>query len=120
MVEGRLLREAYKVDLTDGGETSLHTHAGGAAVNIKQTEIDWGDDAYQTEKAFTITDADVTVNSQLLALLSREAPTLKDQDETEMDSFDILCTPLAGQFEIFMKALEGSVYGKYKVNYLIG
>lgn len=32
MVEGRLLREAHKVDLTDGGETTLHSHAGGAGL----------------------------------------------------------------------------------------
>jgi len=29
MTEKRLLREGYKVDLTDGGETTLHSHAGG-------------------------------------------------------------------------------------------
>jgi hypothetical protein len=30
LTEKRLLREGYKVDLTDGGETTLHTHAGGS------------------------------------------------------------------------------------------
>jgi hypothetical protein len=30
MTEKRLLREGYKVDLTDGGATTLHSHAGGA------------------------------------------------------------------------------------------
>lgn len=29
MVEAKLMRDAYKTDLTDGGETSLHSHAGG-------------------------------------------------------------------------------------------
>jgi hypothetical protein len=30
MVETKLMKDADKVDLTDGGETALHTHAGGA------------------------------------------------------------------------------------------
>lgn len=30
MVEVKLLRDAHKVDLTDGGESTLHTHPGGA------------------------------------------------------------------------------------------
>lgn len=30
MVEAKLMRDAHKVDLTDGGETVLHSHAGGA------------------------------------------------------------------------------------------
>lgn len=30
MVEVKLLKDANKIDLTDGGETALHTHPGGA------------------------------------------------------------------------------------------
>ncbi len=120
MVEQRLLRELHKVDLTDGGETTLHTHAGGAAVNIKQTEVDFGDLSYVAEKIFTITDTDVLVTSQLIATLAYEAPTNKDLDEIEMDEFEINCKPAAGSFDMLMKSRHGSVYGKFKVNYLIG
>jgi len=30
MVEAKLLRDSFKTDLTDGGETSLHSHSGGS------------------------------------------------------------------------------------------
>lgn len=33
MVEGRFLRESHKVDLTDGGETALHSHAGSGSIS---------------------------------------------------------------------------------------
>jgi hypothetical protein len=87
-------------------------------LNIKQVEVDFGD-GIQDEAVFTVVDAGVVVTSQILAQLAREAPTNKDQDETEMDSFNVICTPANGQFEMFMKSLEGSVYGKFKVKYLI-
>ena len=92
----------------------------GGGVNIKQIEIDFGSGNFVSEAVFTVVDADVGATSQILASVAREAPTNKDQDEVEMDSFYIACTPAAGQFEIFMKSLEGSVYGAFKVNYLVG
>jgi hypothetical protein len=87
--------------------------------NVKQTEVDFGDDKV-TEKSFTITDADVSPTSQIVGTVAYEAPTGKDVDEVEMDSFELKFRPGSGSFVLFMKALEGSVYGKFKINYLVG
>jgi len=90
-----------------------------SAVNVKQTEVDFGDDK-MTEKSFTITDADVSPTSQIVGNVAYEAPTDKDLDEVDMDPFELKFQPASGSFALFMKALEGSVYGKFKVNYLVG
>jgi len=89
------------------------------AANVKQTEVDFGDDKV-TEKSFTITDADVSAGSQIIGNVAYEAPTDKDLDEVEMDQFELKFQPGSGAFTLLMKALEGSVYGKFKVNYLVG
>ena len=34
MVEAKLMRDAHKVDLTDSGETNLHTHAESSITNL--------------------------------------------------------------------------------------
>ena len=87
---------------------------------IKQTEIDFGDDNYQTEKSFTVTDADVAATDQLVGWVAYEAPTGKDLDEVEMDVLDLKFVSGAGSFTVFTKSLEGSVYGPFKCNYIIG
>ena len=93
---------------------------GGGTINIKQTEVNWGDANFQTEKTFTITDADVSTTSQILASIANEAVSGKDADENEVDSFVLIAKPAAGTFDLFIKSLEGSVYGGYLVNYLVG
>lgn len=112
---------ALKYLQVDAGETAFQygTPSGGS-VNIKETEIDFGTALAQTEKVFTITDADVSASSQLIASLSYQAPTSKDQDEVEMDDFSIRCMPGTGQFDMFVNSLNGAVHDKFKVNYLVG
>ena len=94
-----------------------HSHPGGAG--LKQTEIDFGASPV-TEKEFVVTDAGVTAASHLIGMLAYEAPTGKDFDEAEMDSFDLRFGPGAGQFTLLARAAEGSVYGTFKINYLVG
>jgi hypothetical protein len=86
-----------------------------------QTEVDFGDLTYVTEKTFTVVDANVTATSKITAQLAYEAPTNKQLDEVEMDDLVILCGQCAtGSFSMVITSLTGSLYGKFKINYMIG
>jgi hypothetical protein len=92
---------------------------GASSTNIKQTEIDFGTTPI-SEASFTITDADVSLSSQLIGLVAYEAPTGKDLDELEMDGLDLKFAPGVGQFTIYARGLDGYIADKFKINYLIG
>lgn len=106
-------------DLTGGTQTTLHSHAGGGTLDIKQTEIDFGTTPV-SEKSFTITDTSVLVTSQLIGNVAYEAPTGKDLDELEMDSLDLKFAPDVGQFTLYARGLDGYIADKFKINYLVG
>ena|SRR3990167_6082518 len=106
-------------ELTGGGATTLHSHTGGA-VDIIETELDFGTAVAQQAKSFTITDAAVGATSSILMEQSLEAATGKQQDENEMDSFNVRCVAAAGSFTAYVESLYGSVAGIFKFNYLVG
>lgn len=82
----------------------------------KQTEIDFG--ATPVESAtFTITDSDITTASKIIGQIAYVAPTGKELDELEFDSFDIKFAPAAGSCTLFIRSLEGYVADKFKLNY---
>ena len=106
-----------------GQDISFAAAAGGpgGSVNIKQTEVDFGNVVSLTEKTFTITDADVGGTSQLLAQVIHIAPSdARSVDEIAWESWDIFCAPAAGSFDLTMKNRLGSVMGKFVVAYLVG
>ena len=84
---------------------------------IKRTEIDFGTTPV-LQKTFTITDAGVSAASFIMAQLAYVAPTGKSLDELEFDSFDFRAAPGTGNFTLHARALEGSVAGNFKINYL--
>lgn len=86
-----------------------------------QTEVDFGNSNYVTEKTFTVIDANVTATSKITAQLAYDAPTDKDLDEVEMDDLVILCGQCTtGSFSMIVTSLTGSLHGKFKINYMIG
>ncbi len=86
-----------------------------------QVEVDFGDLNYVTQKTFTVTDVNVTATSKITAQLAYDQPTAKDLDEVEMDDLIILCGQCAiGSFSMVITSLTGSLYGKFKINYMIG
>ncbi len=93
--------------------------AGPAAVDIKQTEVDFGTTPVW-EQSFTVVDGDVSAGSQLIGNVAYEAPTGKDLDEMEMDGLDLKFAPGVGQFTLYARGLDGPVHDKFKINYLIG
>lgn len=91
-----------------------------STVNIKSTEVDFGTTPL-SNSSFTITDAEVTASSQIIAQVAYEAPTSKDVDEIEMDNLQIRCQAGAGQFIMFIETADGSYLAdKFKISYLIG
>jgi hypothetical protein len=83
---------------------------------ISQTEIDFGTTPVD-EKTFTITDANISVSSEVMVQLAYVAPTGKEIDELEFDSFDFRAVAGAGSFTLYARSLEGLVADKFKINY---
>lgn len=86
---------------------------------VAQTEIDFGATPI-SEASFTITDANVTASSKIVAMVAYVAPTGKDLDEIECDELDIKCGNGSGTFPMYVKGMEGYVHDKFKINYIIG
>lgn len=106
-------------DLTDGGQTTLHSHAGGGgAADVKVAEIDFG--TGRRSLVATITDAAIAANQQILITQSAEAATGKSQDENEMDPVILRAVAAAGSMTVYADAIHGPITGKVKVNYLHG
>ena len=86
---------------------------------VKQTEIDFGNTIYQTQRIFNIQDSDVLIGSKIIACLSYDSPNGKSQDELEMDEMQLKCSSYNGGFNMIVTSLYGSVYGNFKINYEI-
>ncbi|MBA3758925.1 MAG: hypothetical protein H0X07_00160 [Gemmatimonadales bacterium] len=101
------------------GDQSWAAPAGGSA-SITQVEVDWGE-APARCKTFTVTDATVSVSSQIIINQSGEAPTGRQADENEMEAIICRAVPGAGQFTVYADAMDRQlVRGLYKLNYLVG
>lgn len=88
---------------------------------IKETEIDFGTAAYQTEKEFTITDGLVTTGSQIISTVALKSPSdSRSTDEILVEDFNFMSTAGSGSFNLLARSLHGSISGKYVVNYVVG
>lgn len=104
-------------DPVTGTKTLAQLAAGGA--NIIEVEVNFGSTPVRA-KSFVITDAGVSTASQILAMQSSEAATGRSEDENEMETLIVRCTPGAGQFTAYLESLQGALVGIYKLNYLVG
>jgi hypothetical protein len=86
---------------------------------VKQVEINFGDTNYITQNEFNIVDSSIVATDKISAEIAYVAPTGKDLDELEMDSFIFICGAYEGGFKMLATALDGSVYGTFKINYSI-
>jgi hypothetical protein len=96
---------------TAGGSSS------GAIVGI--IEVDFGTTLVY-EKTFTVTDANITTDMQVIAQVADETPAGRHADEALAETFDIKCVSGSGQFTMVMACLWGRVSGKFKVSYVAG
>ena len=86
---------------------------------LKTVEIDFGLSAVR-DKTFTITDADVTPDSLIMANHSAKASTGKSQDENEMDSLILKAVSGTGQFTLYATANPTLVAGTFNITCLVG
>ena len=83
---------------------------------IKQVEIDFGETPIDVMD-FTIIDTQVNTTSHVICQVAYVAPTDKDLDELEFDSFEFRTVPSSGSFTLHARSLEGLVADKFKINY---
>lgn len=91
---------------------------GGGAVT-EQVEIDFGATG-DSDKMFNIVDVGISPTSKILAFVTWVSTLGRDADEIMADPISISVEPLAGSMNIYAMAFEGSVSGKYAINYQIG
>ena len=84
--------------------------------SLSQTEIDFGSTPVD-EKTFTITDSHINTSSEIMVQLAYVAPTGKEIDELEFDSFDFRAVAGSGNFTLYARSLEGLVADKFIINY---
>lgn len=101
------------------GTTLNASGGGGGGGTFGEYEADFGASG-KDEGSFTVTEASCTSASKILVSVSGNAPTSKDQDELEMDSFTMWALPGSGSFTLFMRSVEGPVHDKFKVFYTLG
>lgn len=82
-----------------------------------QVEIDFGNIAV-SDALFFVTDTNIKPSSFIVAQMSYDAATDKDEDETEMDYLQIRCKAGDGFFTMFVNSSDGSyLHDKFKINY---
>jgi hypothetical protein len=101
---------------------SYASHGGTIGTNksnfgIAQTEIDFGSTPV-IEKNFVITNSILTTSCLITAQIALIAPTGKELDELEFDTFDFRCVAGTGNFTLYARSLEGYVADKFKINYI--
>jgi len=89
-----------------------------SVASMFEVEIDVGATPV-SEASISVTDASITTSSKILGSVAYLAPTGKDLDEIEMDTFDLKFEPLVGSFNLKIKGLEGYIADKFKINYSV-
>ena len=105
--------------LTSNGPGALPTFQTSVAPFMSTTEINFGTTPVN-QRTFTITDALVSATDYINAQVAYVAPTGKQLDELEFDSFDFKCVAGAGQFTLYARTIDmGYVAGNFKINYIV-
>lgn len=99
------------------GETTISSTASGGA-SVTQTTIDFGS-AGKTDEVFNIVDVGVSPTSKITAFVAWVSTLGRDADEVMADPISISVEPLAGSMNVYAMALEGTVSGKYAINYQV-
>lgn len=85
-----------------------------------QTEVDFGNELHINQKEFTIFNEKVKIGSIIATSIAYDAPTNKDLDELEMDVLEVKAgTSNTGSFKLLITGTEGSISGKFKINYSV-
>lgn len=86
----------------------------------KEVEVDFGNSPYQVDKVFSITDTDVKSDSIIMLSKSLKQPSDgRDSDEIFVETLDMSAKVKEGGFDLYIKSLNGSISGKFIINYNI-
>lgn len=107
------------VTASGAGATTTINVAGGGASTVSQTTIDFGT-TEKSDEVFNVVDAGISASSKIIAFVTWLSTLGRDADEIMADPISISVEPLAGSMNIYAMALEGTVSGKYAINYQIG
>lgn len=104
-----------------GDEPATKTYADSLASGLVVTsvEIDFGTTSV-TSKTFTITDAGVTGTSKILCFQAGRAATGQSADENEWTKLALTANPGTGSFTLWAECINGTVTGKFIIDYLKG
>jgi len=87
---------------------------------FKQVEVDFGSNSVN-DKTFSITDADITINSKLMAFKAIKSPSSgRHIDEIIVENIELMPYPKSGGFDLYAYSKCGLVSGKFIINYIIG
>jgi hypothetical protein len=104
---------------TGAGATTTVTIAGAGAAAMSQTTIDFGT-TEKSDEVFNIVNASISATSKIIAFVTWISTLGRDADEIMADPITISVEPLAGSMNIYAMAIDGTVNGKYAINYQIG
>jgi hypothetical protein len=90
-----------------GDQTYATPAGGGGSADIVQVEVDFGATPV-FEALFGVVDANVTPSSHILMEVAYVAPTGRDLDEVEMESFSCRCAPGSGAIHRAYRGTRGS------------
>lgn len=107
------------VTASGAGATTTITIAGAGAASMSQTTIDFGS-TEKSDELFNVVDAGISATSKIIAFVTWLSTLGRDADEIMADPISISIQPKAGSMDIYAMALEGTVSGKYAINYQIG
>jgi hypothetical protein len=102
-------------------ETGLKWSTPGAGSTvIKQAEVDFGTLPVKNKK-FTITDAEVSSSSKIIANVSYDNPTGGSNDDAEwFEDLQVMARAGNGELFLYCNSMYADLDGLCKINYLIG
>ena len=114
-------KKPLKLDIGKTKEFSSGDTVTPMFIPIKSTEIDFGNSSFQESKTFLISDPTILSGSTILVSKAiKSTSDNRDIDEIYAESLDLSASPTlsGGTFNLYVKSLNGSVTGKYIINYL--
>jgi hypothetical protein len=112
------ISDANATDLTDGGETTLHSHPGGAGAVWTSAEINAGTKPVYDIKA-TIVDAGIAPTDKIIVTPDATAPAGRTADDWQWDGASLAGVAGTGQFTLYATFHPGPIVGKRNILYQV-
>lgn len=115
LLKARVLAAEFGITALDLRVDDLETNQ----VLTKQTIIDVGS-TYVQDATINVIDADITVNSLVMAQITPVGATYtRAPEEVIFERIILFCTPKAGSVDIYINPERGHIKGQYLINYTV-